>query len=123
MPDDAVVSGLDVKFGTLDFGVEPSGFEINLDSQATSTTSALKNEPKIEYNAPAQPPAASSLPKPDASLGGFSTQQSNQVKSTATSYPYGTSYVQPGVSTTSSQSQTSQPGAYPSQSNAGNHLI
>nr|CAH0112629.1 unnamed protein product [Daphnia galeata] len=31
MPDDPIVSGLDVKFGTLDFGIEPSGFDMNMD--------------------------------------------------------------------------------------------
>ena len=39
MPDDPV-SGLDVKFGTLDFGIEPSGFDIGLDSSLNATVAA-----------------------------------------------------------------------------------
>ena len=40
MPDDSVVSGLDVKFGTLDFGIEPSGFDLALDVTSTASTMA-----------------------------------------------------------------------------------
>jgi hypothetical protein len=153
MPDDPLVSGLDVKFGTLDFGIEPSGFDIGLDMSrapaSTATNNSLSKQDhhhhqqqhglmsKMDHqygNAPTvQPPAASSLPKPDSSLGGFSTTASSagqsmstssaQVKPTNTpaSYPYsGTTYAPPGVNIAASQasaSGASQPaGAYPSSS-------
>ena len=166
MPDDPIVSGLDVKFGTLDFGIEPSGFDMNLDMSMTPSSTAniglskqsdhhhqqqqqqqhglmSKMEQQYASNASApQPPAPSSLPKPDSSLGGFSassasaSQQSmattsTQVKSTNSpaSYPYGTSYAPPGVNSASTQATTtgvSQPaGAYPSSShtNAGTKAV
>ena len=131
MPDDPAVSGLDVKFGTLDFGIEPSGFEISLEGPTTSTS--VKTD-KMEFggSAAAQPPAASSLPKPDASLGGFgatSAQQSQQQQqqsvggqakaSGSATYAYGASYAQQtgGVSSAPAQTTTAQPaGAYPSNS-------
>lgn len=154
MPDDPIVSGLDVKFGTLDFGIEPSGFDMNLDVSMTPSSTAninLSKQANHHHQQPShgimskmeqqyansasapQPPAPSSLPKPDTSLGGFSassaaaSQQSmvttsTQVKSTNSpaSYPYGTSYAPPGVNSASSQASTtgvSQPaGAYPSSS-------
>lgn len=124
MPDDAAVAGLDVKFGTLDFGIEPSGFEIGLEAPSTSASGPKAEAGKAEYSgAPAQPPAASSLPKPDASLSGFvsasgQAQQQQSVAQTKTatpaSYPYGgASYAPP----TSAQATTAQPaGAYPSSS-------
>ena len=144
MPDEPLVAGLDVKFGTLDFGIETSGFEMNLDTSLTASaaSSNVASKPldqqqhslmsKMEQygsNASApQPPAPSSLPKPDSSLGGFSSSSvvpsmvttASQVKSTNSpaSYPYGTSYAPPGVNSSSSQSSasgTTQPaGAYPS---------
>ena len=153
MPDDSLVSGLDVKFGTLDFGIEPSGFDIGLEMSRTPASTATNNSlskqdhhqqqqqhglmSKMDHqysNAPTvQPPAASSLPKPDSSLGGFSTTASSagqsmstssaQVKPTNTpaSYPYsGTTYAPPGVNIAASQASASsapQPaGAYPSSS-------
>lgn len=164
MPDDPLVSGLDVKFGTLDFGIEPSGFEMGLDMSRTPASTASNNLSKQtdhhhhqqqqhglmshakmvdQYGSSAptvQPPAASSLPKPDSTLGGFSSTASSagqsmstssaQVKPTNTpaSYPYsGTTYAPPGVNIASSQAATSgasQPaGAYPSnsQTSAGEH--
>ncbi|KZS13958.1 Lingerer [Daphnia magna] len=179
MPDDPIVSGLDVKFGTLDFGIEPSGFDMGIDVAMTPSSTANINmgkqpdhhhqqqqqqhqqqqhqqhqqqqqqqqqhqqsqhglmskiEQQYASSAPTpQPPAPSTLPKPDSSLGGFSVSSasapqqsmattSTQVKSTNSpaSYPYGTSYAPPGVNSASTQATTtgvSQPaGAYPTNS-------
>lgn len=146
MPDDPLVAGLDVKFGTLDFGIETSGFDINLDAPlaptATSNNSSKQSDQqhglmsKMEQygsnsTVAQQPPAPSSLPKPDSTMGGFSSSvpsaassvvtAASQVKSATSpaSYPYGgTSYAPPGVNSSASQSANSgaaQPaGAYPS---------
>lgn len=163
MPDDPIVSGLDVKFGTLDFGIEPSGFDMGIDVAMTPSSSAnmgkqsdhhhqqqqqqqsqhglmSKIEQQYASSAPApQPPAPSTLPKPDSSLGGFSVssasapQQSmattaTQVKSTNSpaSYPYGTSYAPPGVNSASTQATTTgvpQPaGAYPTSNQTSTYL-
>lgn len=40
MPDDPIVSGLDVKFGTLDFGIEPSGFDMNMEVSMIPSSAA-----------------------------------------------------------------------------------
>ena len=95
MPDDPIVSGLDVKFGTLDFGIEPSGFDMGLDVSMTpsSTTTNMAMSKQADHHhqqqshgimskmdqqyAPTasapQPPAPSALPKPDSSLGGYNS--------------------------------------------------
>jgi len=144
MPDDPLVAGLDVKFGTLDFGIESSGFEINLDAPLAPTASSNNSSKQSEQqhglmskmeqygnsSTVSQPPAPSALPKPDAAMGGFSSSvpsaassmvtAASQAKATSSpaSYPYGTSYAPPGVNSSASQSAnsaTAQPaGAYPS---------
>lgn len=146
MPDDPLVAGLDVKFGTLDFGIETSGFDINLDAPLapTASSNSSSKQPDQQHGLMSkmeqygsnstvaqQPPAPSSLPKPDPAMGGFSSSvpsaasslvtAASQVKSTTSpaSYPYGgTSYAPPGVNSSASQSAnsaTAQPaGAYPS---------
>lgn len=122
MPDDPIVSGLDVKFGTLDFGIEPSGFDMGLDVSMTPSSTANINLPKqsdhhhqqqshglvmskmeqqYASSAPApQPPAPSALPKPDSSLGGFSASSA--------------SATQQSLATTSTQvKSTNSPASYP----------
>ena len=46
MPDDPIVAGLDVKFGTLDFGIEPSGFDMNIDVSMIPSSTANMNMSK-----------------------------------------------------------------------------
>ena len=61
MPDDSLVSGLDVKFGTLDFGIEPSGFEIGLEvpslaPSATGTCQSDQKQQQPQQQSQQQPP-------------------------------------------------------------------
>lgn len=121
MPDDPIVAGLDVKFGTLDFGIEPSGFDMGLDISLTPSSTANMNMPKqpdhhhqqqshglmskieqqyVSSASAPQPPAPSALPKPDSSLGGFSASSA--------------SATQQSMATTSTQvKSTNSPASYP----------
>ena len=153
MPDDPLVAGLDVKFGTLDFGIETSGFDINLDAPLAPTASSNNSSKQADQQhglmskmeqygsnstVAQQPPAASSLPKPDPAMGGFTSSVPSAAPSMVTaapqakptpspaSYPYGvTSYAPPGVNSSASQSANSaaaQPaGAYPSTTQTSKH--
>ena len=84
MPDDSVVSGLDVKFGTLDFGIEPSGFDLALDVTSTASTMA--------------PSSSAPLPSSDSQKPTQQQQQQQQQQAAQPSLP--PHYVASGVELT-----------------------